>query len=66
MTTDQRLGDRSTTKNRVVRVSDEVWTAARVKAKEQGERISDVIRRSLIEYADVKETDGLVGRRDRP
>ena len=37
-------GDRSATKVRAVRVSDEVWQAALEKAAENGETVSDVVR----------------------
>ncbi|MBB3044901.1 negative regulator of replication initiation [Nocardioides soli] len=39
------------TTNRVIRVSDELWEAAKRKAAENGEKISDVVRRALREYA---------------
>ncbi|GAA1992726.1 hypothetical protein GCM10009718_33040 [Isoptericola halotolerans] len=35
---------------RNVRVSDEVWTAAREQAEKNGETVSDVVRRALVEY----------------
>ncbi len=40
----------STKKNRVIRVDDELWSAAQKKAGERGERISDVIRAALRRY----------------
>jgi predicted DNA binding CopG/RHH family protein len=43
--------DRSNhTKNRVVRVPDHLWDAARAKADEHGETVADVIRRALERY----------------
>ena len=39
------------TPQRTVRVPDEVWDAAKVKAKERGDNLSDVIRRALQRYA---------------
>lgn len=42
-------------KNRVVRVEEPLWQAAKEAAKENGERITDVILRSLREY--VGETE---------
>ncbi|NOV98192.1 hypothetical protein [Isoptericola halotolerans] len=33
-----------------MRVSDEVWTAAREQAEKNGETVSDVVRRALVEY----------------
>lgn len=60
------LGKDAATKNRVVRVSDEVWDAAKTKAARSGETISDVIRRALVEYADLDPSvRALVGRSDR-
>lgn len=38
------------TKNRVVRVSDDLWEAAQRKASDEDEKLSDVIRRLLVEY----------------
>lgn len=60
-----RKGDRSATKVRAVRVSDDVWEAAQRKATENGESVSDVIRRALVDYAGLTETTGIVGRADR-
>ena len=58
---------RARTKNRVVRVSDAVWDAARSRAGRDGDRLSDVIRRALIEYAGLPPgTSGTVGGADRP
>jgi hypothetical protein len=60
------LGKDAATKNRVVRVTDDIWEAAKAAAAERGETVSDVVRRALIDYADLpKETPGVVGRRDR-
>ena len=59
---DERKGDRSRTNNRVVRVSDDLWEAATIKAHEQGERISDVIRRALAEYVGTPDAPGVHGR----
>jgi hypothetical protein len=41
------------TKNRVVRIDDDLWEKARAAAKANGENVSVVIRRALIQY--VKE-----------
>jgi hypothetical protein len=38
-------------KNRVVRVSDRIWDAAKARADANGESISDAVRRSLERYA---------------
>lgn len=63
---DTRKGDRSATKVRTVRVSDEVWEAALAKAAANGETVADVVRAALIEYAGLpKGTPGVVGRADR-
>lgn len=37
-------------KSRVVRVSDELWAAAQVKADERGESLSQAIRKFLERY----------------
>ena len=42
-----------TTTNRAVRIDDELWEAASAAAKANGENVSVVIRRALIQY--VKE-----------
>ena len=62
---DTRKGDRSATKVRAVRVSDDVWEAALAKAAENGETVADVVRAALIDYAGLKDATGVVGRRDR-
>lgn len=62
---DTRKGDRSATKVRAVRVSDDVWDAALAKAAANGETVSDVVRAALVEYAGLKDVSGVVGRRDR-
>ena len=36
---------------RSIRVSDEIWDAAKEATELEGETISDVVRRALIEYA---------------
>ena len=35
---------------RAVRIEDELWEAAKVRAAERGETVSDVIRRALQRY----------------
>jgi len=35
---------------RAVRIEDELWNAAKTKAAERGESVSDVIRRALERY----------------
>lgn len=62
---DARKGDRSATKLRAVRVSDDLWNAALSKAAENGESLSGVIRRALIAYTGLQGTTGVVGRVDR-
>lgn len=42
-----------TTTNRAIRIDDDLWTAAQAAAKANGENVSVVIRRALIQY--VKE-----------
>jgi hypothetical protein len=64
-TPDTRRGDRSATRVRAVRVSDEVWEASLEKAAANGETVADVIRAALIDYAGLEGTTGVVGRRDR-
>jgi hypothetical protein len=44
------LPNQPKTKNRVVRVPDELWDAARAKAAERGEVLSEVIRGGLDYY----------------
>lgn len=38
-------------KNRVVRVSDRVWDAAKIKADEKGETVSEAVRKFLERYS---------------
>lgn len=38
------------TPNRVIRVDDDLWRAAQLKAGERGESVSEVIRRALRRY----------------
>lgn len=38
------------TPQRTVRVPDDVWAAAKAKAEERGDTLSDVIRRALQRY----------------
>lgn len=40
---------------RNVRISDEIWQAAKDRADERGENLSDVIRRGLEDYANGTE-----------
>jgi len=40
------------TKVRTVRVDDELWEAAQVKAKRRRESVADVIRRALLAYTE--------------
>lgn len=39
------------TTSRNVRIPDDIWQAAKDRAQENGETVSDVVRRALIEYA---------------
>jgi hypothetical protein len=39
------------TPNRAVRIPDEEWAAAQAAAADNGETVTDVIRRALAEYA---------------
>jgi len=39
---------------RNVRVADEVWDAAKERAAENGETVSEVVRRALVEYIEKK------------
>lgn len=43
------------TKNRVVRVSDDLWSRAQRKAEGEGLKLSEVIRRLLAEYVGEKD-----------
>ncbi len=48
------------TKNRGIRVDDELWDAATDAARENRETVSDVVRRALIQYVkDNPPTDGV-------
>ena len=38
------------TPHRVVRIDDELWHAAQAKARDNGETVSEIIRRALREY----------------
>ena len=38
-------------KNRVIRVSDKLWTAAQARADEKGETVSEAVRKFLERYA---------------
>ena len=38
------------TKVRTVRIDDALWDAAQAKAAEQGDNLSEIIRRALTEY----------------
>lgn len=38
------------TPQRSIRIPDRIWRAAQEKAKERGERVSDVVRQALIKY----------------
>lgn len=58
---DTRKGDRSATRTRPVRVSDELWEAAKERAAENGETLSDAIRRFLAEYVGSPAMSGLAG-----
>lgn len=58
---DTRKGDRSATRTRPVRVSDELWEAAKAKAAENGENLSDAIRRFLADYVGDPSQTGLAG-----
>lgn len=40
------------TKIRAVRVDNELWEAAQVKAKDRRESVADVIRRALLAYVE--------------
>ena len=43
------------TTHRTVRIEDALWNAAKAKATERGEKVSDAIRRALIEYTKEEE-----------
>lgn len=58
---DTRKGDRSATRTRPVRVSDDLWEAAKEKATENGETLSDAIRRFLADYVGEPDMTGLAG-----
>lgn len=46
-----RVPNQPKTPQRTVRVPDDVWSAAKAKADERGENLSEVIRKALQRYA---------------
>jgi len=62
---DTRKGDRSATKVRAIRISDEVWHAALARAADRGETVAEVVRAALVAYVGLRHTTGLIGRSDR-
>ena len=62
---DLRRGDRSATRIRTVRVSDDVWVPALAKAAANGETVAQVIRAALIDYVGLLNVTGVIGRADR-
>ena len=42
---------------RNVRVDDELWEAAKATAEERDETVSEVVRRSLADYAELDQSD---------
>ena len=40
----------SETPLRAVRISDDIWVSARRKAADNGETVTDVVRRALVDY----------------
>jgi hypothetical protein len=59
---DPRKKDRSATRVRAVRVSDEVWEAALDKAKANGETVAEVVRAALVKYVGAKVASPVHGR----
>jgi hypothetical protein len=60
--------DRSATRVRAIRVSDDLWIPALEKAEANGETVADVVRRALADYTGV-DASGVRGRdggRDTP
>lgn len=49
-TTVRRVPNQPKTPPRSVRVSDDLWSAAKAKAEERGETVTDVIVRALERY----------------
>lgn len=50
-TTLSRMANQSKTPQRTVRIPDDTWEAAKAKAEERGENLSEVIRKYLERYA---------------
>lgn len=46
------------TKHRNIRVPDEVWDAAKIRAAERGETVSGVVNAALVEYVEEDEREG--------
>jgi hypothetical protein len=44
------MRNRTRTPTRAIRISDELWQAAQARAAENGEYVTDVIRRALERY----------------
>ena len=44
------------TTHRTVRIEDALWDAAKTAAKENGENVSDIIRKALQQYVDQHPT----------
>jgi hypothetical protein len=53
------------TPNRVVRVSDDVWSTAAKKAQREGLSMIELVRKLLADYAGMKGATGVMGRADR-
>ena len=46
----RRVPNQPKTPNRTVRISDELWQAVKIRAKERGETVTEVIVRALQRY----------------
>ncbi|WP_067428818.1 hypothetical protein [Nocardioides jensenii] len=55
------IGSGAVTSNRIVRISDAVWSAAKARAEVEGSSISDVVRRLLATYARLDPDEAIHG-----
>lgn len=49
-----RVPNQPKTPQHTIRVPDELWAAAKAKATERGESVSDIVRRALERYVKAK------------
>jgi antitoxin component of RelBE/YafQ-DinJ toxin-antitoxin module len=60
------MANQPKTTARAVRISDEVWEAAKARAEKDGVTTTDVVRRALVKYLDLpSDTTGWATDRQR-